>query len=144
MTVLERTLTLAASVSATAAAYLLAVAAGAISAVDAERLVLTVGAIGAAIVAIGAAIRVLAALPPVRWLWRVVVARGWQKLVAEPLADWFEHVLDRWAATRIDPRLDALEAQHERNGGCSTRDRIEAIAEATGARPEPPRNVHPF
>ena len=38
---------------------------------------------------------------------------------------------------RIEGRLSTVETQMSRNGGRSLRDRIEAVATATGAEPEP-------
>lgn len=140
---LERCLTLATAIGASAITYLLAVTYGAISAADAERLVLTLGAIAAALVAIAAGVKVLSTLPPVRWVWRVFVVRGWRSLVAEPMAAWIARVLDGWASHEDGPvqaitrRLDALEAQNIQNDGSTNRDRLNAIAGAVGAPPDP-------
>lgn len=127
---------------------LVAMVAAWISRDDAQGIVIGIGVTSASLTAIAAAARLPWISRPGRWLWR--------RLIVEPFATWVRHQLDSWADDRIKPelepikeRLDNLEAQHRRNGGRSTRDRLEAIAEATGATPAPPDPeglppVHPF
>lgn len=102
---------------------------GALSGADALRVLQTTAVIAAALVAIATAAKMPWISRPGRWLWR--------RLVAEPVAAWFHRVLDAWADRAITPRLDALEAQFQRNGGSSAKDRLEAIANAVGADPAP-------
>ncbi len=128
---------------------LVATVAGWVSREDAQGIVIAIGVMSASLTAIAAAARLPWISRPGRWLWR--------RLIAEPFGAWVRHQLDAWADDRIKPelepireRLDNLEAQHRRNGGRSTRDRLEAIATAVEAEPAPPDDpeqmpdVHPF
>lgn len=92
---------------ATIASGLLAVAAFAASWAWAQGVVLAVGALCAALVAIVAAVRTLAGLRPVRWLWHALIGDpASRKLRAE-----VREVLDEWWNAPNGPgaRLAALE-----------------------------------
>lgn len=102
---------------------------GLLSGEDALQILQTTAVVAAALVAIVAAARLPMISRPGRWIWR--------RLIAEPFATWVHALLDAWAEKRIDPRLDALEAQFRNNGGSTLRDRVDATAAAVGADPAP-------
>lgn len=114
---------------ATIASGLIAAVALAASWAWAQGIVLTVGALCAALVGIVAAVRTISALRPVRWLART--------LIGDPVIRAAHRVLDEWAERIILPRLAAVEAQFVNNGGSTLRDRVDATATAVGAAPAP-------
>ncbi len=95
----------------------------------AQGVVLTVGALCAALVGIVAAVRTISALRPVRWMART--------LIGDPIARAARRELDEWAERTIIPRLAAVEAQFANNGGSTLRDRVDATAAAVGAASAP-------
>lgn len=103
-----------------------------ISQADAKALVIGAGVIAAAITAVIVLARTVLGSRPMRYVGRA--------LIVAPLL----HALNEWAASPggIYDRLGALEAQHHRNGGSTTRDRVEAIADAVGAAKPPPPMPH--
>jgi hypothetical protein len=113
------------------AATTLAVVLGWVSEADAMAVVIACGVLAAALTAMASAVRLPIISRPGRWLWR--------RLVSEPAAAFLYRVLNGWADQEggVFDRLANLERQHHRNGGSSTRDRIEKIAERVGADPPP-------
>lgn len=104
---------------------------GWISQQDASALVIAIGLLAASLTAVVTAVRLPIISKPGRWIWR--------RLIGEPVTAWVNRTLDAWSERPdgVVQRLDRLEAQHHRNGGSSTRDRIEAIAQTVRAPPPP-------
>lgn len=80
--------------------------------------VLWFGALCAAIIAIITCAVLVARLPPVRWLWR--------RLVAEPAGGWFRH--------QVRAEVEDITAQVTKNGGASLRDAIDRIEKRLNER----------
>lgn len=117
----------------------------AVSREDAAAAVIGIGAVAVALVAIATAVKVFSGYRWIRWLGRTFIGDP----IGGAVRRLVRSTLDDWAADDggVYDRLEKLEAQHRRNGGSSTLDRIEAIAEVVGAKPppdEPPGGVHPF
>jgi len=109
-----------------------------ISSADLRSLVIGAGVIAASQAAIIALFRQPAVSRPLRWLGRV--------LIADPMTKVMHQALDEWAAKVWEPRIEQIETkvdevrdQFRNNGGSTMRDRVDAVAEATGANPAPDR-----
>lgn len=106
-----------------------------LSAHDAQMIAATIGAICATVLAVAAVYRLPAVNRPLRWLGRT--------LIADPLTRLIHTALDGWASNPDGPiaavgqRLAAVEAQLQPNGGSSLRDRVDATAQAVGAKADP-------
>lgn len=115
---------------------------GWISQQDASALVIGAGILAAAFTAIGVALKPIIRSRPARGLGAALGTIG-RVLIGDPLAKVVHRALDEWARTeggpvdKIDRRLASLEEQNVRNGGSTNRDRLNAIARAVDADPDP-------
>lgn len=105
-------------VAATIASAIVAVAAFTLSWAWAQGVVLAVGALCAALVAIVAAVRTLSGLRPVKWLWRALVADP----ASHKLRSEVREAIDEWWNAEHGPgqRLGKLEAAADRLEANST------------------------
>lgn len=104
---------------------------------DAQAVIIGAGVIAASLAAIIALFKQPVVARPLRWLGRV--------LISDPMTTVIHQALDEWASRVWDPRIAAIEskvdevrAQFDNNGGSTMRDRVDAVASATGA-PSAPR-----
>lgn len=107
-----------------------------ISRQDAQSALIGAGIIAASLAAIIALFRQPVVSRPLRWFGRVVIA--------DPLTKVMHQALDEWAAKVWEPRISGIEEkvdevrdQFRNNGGSTMRDRVDAVAEVTGACPAP-------
>ena len=105
---------------------------------DAQSALIGAGIIAASQAAIIALFRQPVVSRPLRWFGRVVIA--------DPLTKVMHQALDEWAAKVWEPRIQGIEEkvdevrdQFRNNGGSTMRDRVDAVAEATGACSAAPR-----
>ena len=103
-----------------------------ISRQDAKSALIGAGIIAASLAADIALFRQPVVSRPLRWFGRVVVA--------DPLTRVMHQALDEWAAKVWEPRIQGIEEkvdevrdQFRNNCGSTMRDRVDAVAEATGA-----------
>ena len=103
-----------------------------ISRQDAQSALIGAGIIAASQAAIIALFRQPVVSRPLHWFGRVVIA--------DPLTKVMHQALNEWAAKVWEPRIQAIEEkvdevrdQFRNNCGSTMRDRVDAVAEATGA-----------
>lgn len=103
---------------------------------DASAVIIGAGVLAASNAAIIALFRQPVVSRPLRWFGRVVIA--------DPLTKVMHQALDEWAAKVWEPRIHGIEVkvdevrdQFRNNGGSTMRDRVDAVAVATGAECAP-------